>query len=193
LPLPTRMSTRSFSWVSPKACSATHLPTRRMTSDSVCPVAQVAVSHSRIWAMERTGSDIFAEGTGSGHCPRRAPACNRRGLIVLVRTLCLHPGNVPVIWRIGGINVLRQRRHRAGVLPLMNFRMAIGESEAASAAMVTGRPVDDPVTGRVGVAIHFHDKVAIVDTIEPLVEENEGIHRPGVLHFQDLAINVPFA
>jgi hypothetical protein len=48
--------------VSCSARRAIFLPTRRMTSASVWPAAQVALSHSRIWAMLMTGTGMAQRG-----------------------------------------------------------------------------------------------------------------------------------
>src|SRR5205809_883190 len=101
-----------------------------------------------------------------------------RRLIVVVRTVVLQPGHVLVVGRGGGVEVLDQGRHGAAIFPLVDFGMAVGKGKAASTAVVTGRPINYPVRGGVGIAIHLDDEVGVIDAVLALVEQDKSVSRP---------------
>src|SRR6266498_5653490 len=69
----------------------------------------------------------------------------------------------------------------------MNFRMAIGKSETARAAMVTGRIIDDIGQGRIWIPIHLRDEIAVIDAIPPLVQNDKGHRGTGRKHLSQFA------
>jgi len=99
----------------------------------------------------------------------------------------LHPGDIHTAWHKPRAPLRHgiDWRRRAGHLPVMNFRMAIGKLQAGGPVMITGRNVIIPrVVERITVGFdwrwvtrHVCAKIAPVNNILPLVNENKGIGR----------------
>lgn len=62
------------------------------------------------------------------------------------------------------------RRLRARVLPFMDFRVAIGKTNAAGAIVVTGRNIDDHNARRGAAVIHGHGEIAVINAVRMLVD-----------------------
>src|SRR5213595_1821424 len=98
------------------------------------------------------------------------------------------PDDVRVIGLVHCLNVgMLHRRHRARVAPAMDFRVAVGEREAARLVMIAGGKVGQLGLFGIGVAAHIDYEKAVVDAVGVFVQENPGHRRRrvhDVRHFQ---------
>src|SRR5207245_2024248 len=79
----------------------------------------------------------------------------------------------------------------AFIEPFLYLSMAVGKIKPASPVMVTGGEIDNlPATGRDRVeAPHLSDKIAVVDAVIPLIEQNKRFGGRGCGHVADLFYN----
>src|SRR5439155_2511399 len=76
----------------------------------------------------------------------------------------------------------------AFIEPFLYIRMTVGKIKSAGPVMVTGGEIDNlPATGRDWVeAPHLRNKIAVVDAVIPLIEQNKRFGRWRRGHVADL-------
>ena len=71
-----------------------------------------------------------------------------------------------------------QGRIGTTVTPMVNFRVAIGKRKAAGIVMIESRQIIETILGGL-VRIAFHEKIAPIDRIWPLIEKYKRLGRSG--------------
>src|SRR6266853_595374 len=76
----------------------------------------------------------------------------------------------------------------AFIEPFLYLSMTVGKIKPACPVVVTGGEIDNlPATGRDRAeAFHLSDKIAVVDAVIPLIEQNERLGWRGCGHVADL-------
>src|SRR6266704_2553378 len=105
------------------------------------------------------------------------------------RGMVLEPGDVHIpATRDGRDTVINRsfvldRHHRAIIPPAVNFRMTIRKGKPAGIPMIRGRNILESITAGVvrRIASHERVKIAPVDGIFPLVNENKDSCRTGIV------------
>src|SRR5262245_32672428 len=106
--------------------------------------------------------------------------------------MILHPENVHVLRTR---HVQRQsflnRWRRPRILPLVDLRMAIGESKACGTPMIAGRVIHYLRAADVWITIHLRHKISVVNAILPLVQQHKSHRRSRLHHVDELAEDLP--